>query len=115
MDTANSRTRGPDAPERLSEFPGKWRGPQRSDETAQHQALAAVAHELRLPLSHIKGFVTSLRRADIEWMRRRGEISLRKLIWKRTDSHSWWRNFAPRGAQRSVGSPLARPMAATHL
>src|SRR5205814_9170302 len=39
----------------------------RSDETAQHQALAAVAHELRLPLSHIKGFVTSLRRADIEW------------------------------------------------
>jgi len=29
--------------------------------------LAAVAHELRLPLSHIKGFVTSLRRTDVEW------------------------------------------------
>ena len=67
MDIANSRTRGADAPERVSEFPAKWRGPQRSDETAHHQALATVAHELRLPLSHIKGFVTSLRRADIEW------------------------------------------------
>src|SRR5207244_10986304 len=29
--------------------------------------LAATAHELRLPLSHIKGFVTSLRRTDVEW------------------------------------------------
>jgi two-component system, OmpR family, sensor histidine kinase KdpD len=34
---------------------------------AHHEGLAAVAHELRLPLSHIKGFVTSLRRADVEW------------------------------------------------
>jgi two-component system, OmpR family, sensor histidine kinase KdpD len=30
-------------------------------------ALAAVAHDLRLPLSHIKGFVSSLRRTDVEW------------------------------------------------
>jgi two-component system sensor histidine kinase KdpD len=29
--------------------------------------LAATAHELRLPLSHIKGFVSSLRRADVTW------------------------------------------------
>ena len=29
--------------------------------------LAATAHELRLPLGHIKGFVTSLRRTDVEW------------------------------------------------
>jgi two-component system, OmpR family, sensor histidine kinase KdpD len=29
--------------------------------------LAAAAHELRLPLSHIKGFVSSLRRTDITW------------------------------------------------
>jgi signal transduction histidine kinase len=31
------------------------------------EILATTAHELRLPLSHIKGFVTSLRRTDIEW------------------------------------------------
>jgi two-component system, OmpR family, sensor histidine kinase KdpD len=29
--------------------------------------LAAIAHELRLPLSHIKGFVSSLRRTDVQW------------------------------------------------
>ena len=39
-------------------------------ETAQQRAQALVgdvAHELRLPLSHIKGFVSSLRRTDLEW------------------------------------------------
>ena len=29
--------------------------------------LRTMAHELRLPLSHIKGFVSTLRRRDIEW------------------------------------------------
>jgi two-component system sensor histidine kinase KdpD len=29
--------------------------------------LAATAHEIRLPLSHIKGFVSSLRRQDVHW------------------------------------------------
>jgi two-component system sensor histidine kinase KdpD len=29
--------------------------------------LAATAHEIRLPLSHIKGFVSSLRRKDVDW------------------------------------------------
>jgi two-component system, OmpR family, sensor histidine kinase KdpD len=29
--------------------------------------LAATAHEMRLPLSHIKGFVTSLLRTDVTW------------------------------------------------
>jgi signal transduction histidine kinase len=29
--------------------------------------LAAAAHELRLSLSHIKGFVTSLLRTDVKW------------------------------------------------
>jgi len=29
--------------------------------------LSTAAHELRLPLSHIKGFVSTLRRRDIEW------------------------------------------------
>jgi two-component system sensor histidine kinase KdpD len=28
---------------------------------------AVLAHELRLPLSHIKGFVSSLRRTDVHW------------------------------------------------
>lgn len=32
-----------------------------------NEALAATAHELRLPLSHIKGFVSALRRTDVEW------------------------------------------------
>jgi two-component system, OmpR family, sensor histidine kinase KdpD len=32
-----------------------------------HETLAAVAHDLRLPLSHIKGFVSSLRRDDLTW------------------------------------------------
>src|SRR5438309_168849 len=31
------------------------------------EVLAATAHELRLPLSHIKGFVSSLRRTDVNW------------------------------------------------
>lgn len=31
------------------------------------EILAATAHELRLPLSHIKGYVSSLRRTDVEW------------------------------------------------
>jgi two-component system sensor histidine kinase KdpD len=31
------------------------------------EILADTAHELRLPLSHIKGFVTSLLRTDIQW------------------------------------------------
>src|SRR5258708_14888484 len=31
------------------------------------EILAATAHELRLPLSHIKGFVSSLQRTDVEW------------------------------------------------
>jgi two-component system, OmpR family, sensor histidine kinase KdpD len=33
----------------------------------EDELLAATAHELRLPLSHIKGFVSTLRRSDIEW------------------------------------------------
>jgi two-component system sensor histidine kinase KdpD len=36
-------------------------------ERGHQEGLAGVAHELRLPLSHIKGFVTSLRRADVDW------------------------------------------------
>src|SRR5438105_6414085 len=44
-------------------------GPKRdaSSMPATEEILAATAHELRLPLSHIKGFVTSLRRTDVEW------------------------------------------------
>src|SRR5438128_10432525 len=33
----------------------------------QDDHMTATAHELRLPLSHIKGFVSSLRRTDVEW------------------------------------------------
>jgi two-component system, OmpR family, sensor histidine kinase KdpD len=33
----------------------------------QMEVLCATAHDLRLPLAHIKGFVTSLRRDDVEW------------------------------------------------
>jgi two-component system sensor histidine kinase KdpD len=38
-----------------------------SASAAAEEILAATAHELRLPLSHIKGFVSSLRRTDVEW------------------------------------------------
>ena len=31
------------------------------------ELLAAAAHELRLPLTHIKGFLSTLRRTDVEW------------------------------------------------
>jgi signal transduction histidine kinase len=34
---------------------------------ATHETVAAVAHDLKLPLSHIKGFVSSLRRDDMTW------------------------------------------------
>jgi signal transduction histidine kinase len=33
---------------------------------ASQEFLVATAHELRLPLSHIQGFVTSLRRTDVK-------------------------------------------------
>jgi two-component system, OmpR family, sensor histidine kinase KdpD len=36
---------------------------------AAESILAATAHELRLPLSHIKGFVSTLRRTDVTWDR----------------------------------------------
>ena len=32
-----------------------------------HETLAAVVRDLRLPLSHIKGFVSALRHTDVEW------------------------------------------------
>jgi two-component system sensor histidine kinase KdpD len=38
-----------------------------STDRARDELLAATAHELRLPLSHIKGFVSSLRRTDMHW------------------------------------------------
>jgi two-component system sensor histidine kinase KdpD len=38
-----------------------------NDQTLTESLLSATAHELRLPLSHIKGFVSSLRRPDVEW------------------------------------------------
>ena len=31
------------------------------------EILAATAHEFRLPLSHIHGFVSRLRRTDVQW------------------------------------------------
>ena len=34
---------------------------------ATDERLAGTAHELRLPLSHIKGFVSTLLRMDVEW------------------------------------------------
>lgn len=40
-------------------------GPQALPPT--HETVAAVAHDLKLPLSHIKGFVSSLRREDMTW------------------------------------------------
>jgi two-component system sensor histidine kinase KdpD len=39
----------------------------RSRPPVTEDILATTAHELRLPLSHIKGFVTTLRRTDVEW------------------------------------------------
>ena len=41
--------------------------------------LAAAAHELRLPLSHIKGFVSSLRRTDMTWDRERTSEFLEEI------------------------------------
>ena len=38
-----------------------------SDSELARASLAATAHELRLPISHVKGFVTSLRRLDVNW------------------------------------------------
>lgn len=41
--------------------------PVKAPEATRFVDLAATAHELRLPLSHIKGFVSSLRRTDVTW------------------------------------------------
>jgi CheY-like chemotaxis protein len=41
--------------------------PRRTAVRPREDMLAAGAHELRLPISHIKGFVTTLRRTDVEW------------------------------------------------
>jgi signal transduction histidine kinase len=38
-----------------------------SDSGLARVVLAPTAHELRLPIRHIKGFVTSLRRLDVDW------------------------------------------------
>lgn len=38
-----------------------------SDINSAVRLLSVMAHELRLPLSHIKGFVSTLRRPDMEW------------------------------------------------
>ena len=50
-----------DYAESWSPVPGVPRRP------STDEILAATAHDLRLPLSHIKGFVSSLRRTDVEW------------------------------------------------
>jgi two-component system, OmpR family, sensor histidine kinase KdpD len=42
-------------------------GPESSCTLDWDDLLAATAHELRLPLSHIKGFVSTLRRTDVDW------------------------------------------------
>lgn len=34
---------------------------------ASERTLGIAAHELRLPLSHVKGFVSTLRRTDVDW------------------------------------------------
>jgi K+-sensing histidine kinase KdpD len=34
---------------------------------ARDEFLAATSHELRTPLAHIKGFVSTLRQADVQW------------------------------------------------
>jgi two-component system, OmpR family, sensor histidine kinase KdpD len=54
-----TRTSRPPSPRPLSRH--------RSDPLGHDELLAATAHELRLPLSHIKGFVSSLRRTDVSW------------------------------------------------
>jgi signal transduction histidine kinase len=38
-----------------------------SAQKACERTLGIAAHELRLPLSHVKGFISTLRRTDIEW------------------------------------------------
>ena len=38
-----------------------------SDSALAQAVLAATAHELRLPISHMKGLVTSRRRLDVNW------------------------------------------------
>ncbi len=52
-------------PGRQVEAGGSGRDGSRPPST--EELLAATAHDLRLPLSHIKGFVSSLRRDDLEW------------------------------------------------
>jgi two-component system, OmpR family, sensor histidine kinase KdpD len=55
----------PRVPRRLS--PPRADSRRHSPGFGTDELLAATAHELRLPLSHIKGFVSSLRRTDVKW------------------------------------------------
>jgi two-component system sensor histidine kinase KdpD len=78
--------------------------------------LSATAHELRLPLSHIKGFVSTLRRPDIEWdegTRReflaqieRDTDRLSELVDELME-HSKAPQRRARSAQRVAAAPLA--------
>src|SRR5438477_10890413 len=60
----STSSRGPGAPHTIA-TPGQ--DTMSVTDRARDDQLAALAHELRLPLSHIKGFVSSLRRTDVQW------------------------------------------------
>ncbi len=66
---ADRRTRSNSRPDSVSSFHLEECRPVRDASylPSTDEILAATAHELRLPLSHIKGFVTSLRRTDVDW------------------------------------------------
>jgi His Kinase A (phospho-acceptor) domain len=77
------------------------------------EILASAAHELLLPLSHIKGFVSSLRRTDAKWDEKTRREFIAEIDLEADRLAELIQELCSRGVPRSVGWPRGRGTSAT--